>query len=172
MQISERDWLLVGRYELRISKLRHHVHFTPPFKAKIKLIGWVSGFGSLLNLVVRHVIQKYTSGQSYKASMIVNLHPRAVKRQFCIQDCNVVTNIRRNINLFTVGLATDCTLKMKKLWGAQWICLRLSSCRPGFESQKSPSMLLSLIVKFVLDSSCIKSKNKQKRGWIWSIKSY
>ena len=164
MQISERDWLLVGRYELRISKLRHHVHFTPPFKAKIKLIGWVSGFGSLLNLVVRHVIQKYTSGQSYKASMIVNLHPRAVKRQFCIQDCNVVTNIRRNINLFTVGLATDCTLKMKKLWGAQWICLRLSSCRPGFESQKTPSMLFSLLVKFVLDSSCIKSKNKQKRG--------
>ena len=52
--------------------------------------------------------------------------------------------------------------KTKKVikWGAaiaQWIHLRLPSCRPNI-----PSMLLTFIVKFVLYLPCEKNENKQK----------
>ena len=44
---------------------------------------------------------------------------------------------------------------------AQWICLRLPSCRPGFESQAHHLCFHQFIKKIVY---CGKDENKQKRG--------
>ena len=52
-------------------------------------------------------------------------------------------------------------------WGAaiaQWIRLRLPSCRPGFESQAHHLCFFNLYLSFELE--CEKNENKQKEAGI------
>ena len=67
-------------------------------------------------------------------------------------------NLEENENITRQRIIT-------KIWGAaiaQWNCLRIPSCRPGFESQAA-IFAFSFIV-FVLYLSCEKSQNKQKEA--------
>lgn len=51
------------------------------------------------------------------------------------------------------GYATRCRIDKLSDKGtaiANWIPLRISSCRPGFESRALSSMLLTFMVKFVI----------------------
>ena len=56
-------------------------------------------------------------------------------------------------------------------WGAaiaQWIRLRLPSCRPGFESQAHHLCFFNLYLSFELE--CEKNENKQKEAGIGPLK--
>ena len=72
----------------------------------------------------------------------------------------VFTNLYQNANMLVSWGATI----------AQWIRLRLPSCRPGFESQARN--LRFLFIVFVLYLSCEKNENKQKEAGFGPFKKH
>ena len=56
------------------------------------------------------------------------------------------------------------------IWGAgiaQWICLHLPYCHPGFESQAHH--LHTILSIYIWYESCEKDENKQKEAGIWTF---
>ena len=84
--------------------------------------------------------------------------------------CCILSSIVHTLIL--PGYLISITFYPPNNWGAaiaQWIRLRLPSCRPGFESQAHHLRFLQS--KFVLYCHCVGKRTKinKKRGRVWPI---